>query len=136
MFILTLTCYVMKITSELWPKVQSELSACYGIENGITIYYIIRYLQKRISFENNETPERIFILGTFKFHFKEFSFQDSLTWEDYKATTYRQVFDGSFVDRKVNEMFQFETFKMIGQKWKTITRSTISLQKTVHLWRI
>ena len=45
-------------------------------------------------------------------------FQDSLTWEDYKATTSRQVYNDSFIDRKVNEMFQFETFKMIGLQVK------------------
>ena len=46
------------------------------------------------------------ILRVIKFHFNEYSFQDSLTRKDYKATTCRQVFDDSFEDRKINEIFQ------------------------------
>ena len=49
--------------------------------------------------------DSVSILRGFKFHFKEFSFQDSLTWKDYKAKTCRQVYDDSFDDRTINEIF-------------------------------
>ena len=57
------------------------------------------------------------ILRVIKFHFNEYSFQDSLTRKDYKATTCRQVFDDSFEDRKMNEIF-----KIIGLQVKVKKR--------------